>query len=406
MVYEIHILGRFRQMNKQMRDKAYLVLQDGAVFSGFAIGKRGESVGEMAFTTAMGAYMESLTDPSYFGQIIVQTFPLIGNYGAITRDNESGKSWVFGYVVKELCEDGSNFRKQGELEEYLIEQGIVGIAGIDTRELTRRIRGAGVMNAMICGNLNGIEKKLKMIKAFNIENAVETISPKAAEEFLPVNLDLPPTLQNIQFAKENGKCECDTAGANCIRPPKTVVVWNFGSKKSIIDELLKRGCKVISVPYSYTAKQIMDLKPNGVLLSNGAGDPAKNVGVIEEVKKLLTDDIPVFGICLGHQLIALASGCKTKKLKYGHRGVNHPIKDLTSGRVYATSQNHGYSVVPNTIDASVLKVNMTHALDKSVEGLEFINRPVFSVQFHPEAGGGPLDTKFLFDKFVKSMGDK
>ncbi|MCL2556227.1 MAG: carbamoyl phosphate synthase small subunit [Firmicutes bacterium] len=379
-----------------MKEKAYLILQDGTVFSGQAIGRRGESVGELIFTTAMGGYMESLTDPSYFGQIIIQTFPLIGNYGAIEKDNESKKSWVFGYVVKELCEDGSNFRKEGELNDYLVGQDIVGISGIDTRELTRRIRGAGVMNAMISTNLSGMEAKLKKIKAFKIVDAVETISPKEVEEFCPQDLDIPQTLQNIQFADGN---------AEEIVRPKTVVVWNFGSKKSIIGELLKRGCKVISVPYNYTAKQIMDLKPDGIVLSNGAGDPALNHGVIKEVAEILKNDIPIFGICLGHQLIALSCGCKTTKLKYGHRGVNHPIKDLDSGRVYATSQNHGYSVVPKSVDKNVLRINQIHSLDKSVEGLEFVGRPIFSVQYHPEAGAGPLDTKYLFDKFVRSVKD-
>jgi len=394
-------------MQEIKREKAYLILQDGTIFEGSAIGKRGDSVGELIFTTAMGGYMESLTDPSYFGQIIIQTFPLIGNYGMIQKDNESKKSWVFGYVVKELCEDGSNFRKEGELEDYLMAQDIVGICGIDTRELTRRIRGAGVMNAMISTSIKDLEDKLKKIKAFKIVDAVETISPKEATEFLPSDLDIAMTLQNVQFKSgKRGNYDVDCvkidADANG-NPSKTVVVWNFGSKKSIIDELLKRGLKVVSVPYNYTAKQIMDLRPDGVVLSNGAGDPALNHGVIKEVAQLLKNDIPIFGICLGHQLMALASGCKTTKLKYGHRGVNHPIKDLDSGRVYATSQNHGYSVVPKTVDTKALRINQIHSLDGSVEGLEFVGRPIFSVQYHPEAGGGPLDTKYLFDKFVKSM---
>ena len=353
--------------------KAYLILANGDVYSGESIGAEGESIGEAVFTTGMGAYMETLTDPSYYGQIITQTFPLIGNYGQISADDESENPALFGYVVRELCPCGSNFRKERELNDFLVEHGIVGISGVDTRQITRTLRTVGVMNAMITPSLKDKEAKLARIKAFKVKGAVEHTTCKNA------------------VTVSNGD--------------KRIVLWDFGAKSNIERELSRRGCEVIRVPSFYTADQILALKPDGIMLSNGGGNPADNVTVIEELKKLCEHKIPTFGICLGHQLLALAMGGRTKKLKFGHRGANQPVKDLTTGRTYITSQNHGYAVVASALPENA-KVLFTNANDKTCEGVEYTGAPFFSVQFHPEACGGPHDTGFLFDRFMSLVGGK
>ncbi|MCH5161294.1 MAG: carbamoyl phosphate synthase small subunit [Clostridiales bacterium] len=353
----------------------YLIMKDGTVYAGKAIGANGTVIGEAVFTTGMCGYLLTLTDPSYYGQIVAQTFPLIGNYGAITADAESDKPHLSGYVVRELCEVGSNSRKEEELDAYLKRHNVVGIQGIDTRALTRKIRSAGVMNAMITDSTKDLQKKLAAIRAFKIKDAVEKTTCDKPDVLVPTD----------------------------DKHKHTVVLYDFGAKYNIERMLDKYGCSVIRVPAHTTAEEALALKPDGIMLSNGGGNPADNIAIIEEIKKLVAKKIPIFGICLGHQLLALATGATTIKLKYGHRGANQPVKDLVSGRTYITSQNHGYAVKADSVNKSVAAVRYINANDKTVEGLDYIDIPAFSVQFHPEACGGPKDTEFLFGRFVELM---
>ncbi len=365
-------------------NKAFLILEDGSVFEGESIGATGKSIGEVVFTTGMTGYIETLTDPSYFGQIVTQTFPLIGNYGVMNEDFESKKSWVRGYIVRELCEKPSNFRCEGSLGDFLKKQNIVGITGIDTRALTKKIREHGVMNGML---VSGTEAELK--------SAVEQCKKDNFSEIK--NYKIENAVKSVQDG--NGDITQSSVTGNT----KKVVLFDFGAKKNIQRELEKRGCNVTVVPCDTTAEEVIKLSPDGIMLSNGPGDPAENVKIIEEIRKICEyGKIPVFGICLGHQMLALARGAKTSKLKYGHRGGNHPCKDAETGRVYITSQNHGYAV-ENTSLPPYAKMSFFNVNDGTVEGIEYTDIPAFSVQFHPEACGGPHDTNFLFDKFLKMM---
>ena len=376
--------------------KAWLILADGTIFEGSSIGATGKTIGETVFTTGMTGYLETLTDPSYFGQIVTQTFPLIGNYGDIPVDYESKKSWVRGYIVRELCDLPSNFRCSGTLSDFLKSQKVIGICGIDTRALTKRLRESGVMNGMI---ISGIEScpavtpaLLEEIKSYKIEEAVETVSCK--EEVVSIH--------SLREHSTTG----DTTSAVSTKGAPHVVLFDFGAKLNIQRELEKRSCKVTVVPYNTSAEEVIKMAPDGIMLSNGPGDPADNTGVIEEIRKLCDyGKIPIFGICLGHQMLALARGCKTSKLKYGHRGGNHPCKDTETGRVYITSQNHGYAV-ENTSLPSFAKMSFFNVNDGTVEGITYTDIPAFSVQFHPEACGGPHDTNFLFDRFMALMSAK
>ena len=367
--------------------KAFLILADGTVFEGKSIGAQGKTIGETVFTTGMTGYLETLTDPSYFGQIVTQTFPLIGNYGVIPSDAESMQSWVRGYIVREICDLPNNFRCQKTLDEYLKEQNIVGICGIDTRALTKKLRESGVMNGMLLsGNeadafsdevlINYIEE----IKQYKIRLAVESVSISKKDI---------TNSNNLEKTKSNNKV-------------KTVVLWDFGAKANIARELCKRGCEIITVSYDTSAKETIDINPDGIMLSNGPGDPSDNTKIIQEIAKLCESNIPIFGICLGHQLLALARGATTSKLKYGHRGGNHPVKNLETGRVYITSQNHGYAVEAQSLP-SFAKMSFMNVNDGTCEGVKYCDIPAFSVQFHPEACGGPKDTNFLFDDFIKLM---
>ncbi len=352
-----------------MKDsKVYITLQNGKQFTGKRFGADGDVVGEIVFTTGMTGYIETLTDPSYYGQIVTQTFPLIGNYGMIPLDTESKKPWVSAYIVREKCDTPSNFRCEQSLDEYLKENSIVGVYGIDTRELTKIVREAGVMNAAITS------KPLKDFSAVNsyiIRNAVDSVSCKEVEYFGD-----PKELK--------------------------VAVWDFGAKENIVRELVKRGCYCVKVPSTYTAEQILELNVKGLMLTNGPGDPAENVNIISNLKKL-AGKLPIFGICLGHQLFALAMGGKTKKMKYGHRGANQPVKNLKTGRVYISSQNHGYEVVSSSLKIGTL--SYINANDGTCEGFDYPELNAFTVQFHPEACGGPHDASFLFDKFIRNVKD-
>jgi carbamoyl-phosphate synthase small subunit len=356
--------------------KTYLVLENGKVFEGEFFGKEQYVTGEIVFATGMTGYLETLTDPSYYGQIVLQTFPLIGNYGVIPADFESSMIGPAAYIVKHPCQDPSNFRSEGNLDTFLKERGITGISGIDTRELTKIIRENGVMNGTIInGNSEDeIEKAVQTARAHKIFHHVVRVSGGTEKKL---------------HKAENSK--------------RTVVLFDFGAKENIKRELLRRDCDVWTLPHNSRAEEILRLSPDGIMLSNGPGDPKDNKDIIEVVKQLLEAKIPMLGICLGHQLMALASGFQTSKLKYGHRGSNQPVKDLQSGKVYITSQNHGYSVLSHSIDQDIADEWFVNVNDKTNEGIFYKNTPAFSVQFHPEACGGPTDTEFIFDKFISTM---
>ncbi len=353
--------------------KAYLILENGKIFEGKSFGAAGEAVGEIVFTTAMTGYLETLTDPSYYGQIVVQTFPLIGNYGVIPGEFESKVPHVKAYIVREWCQEPSNFRCEGDLDTFLKQENIIGLYGIDTRELTKIVRESGVMNGKIVTEGSGFS--FEDLKNYKIVDAVK-----------------------------NTTCSEETVFAPEGEVKRKICLYDFGAKDNIRRELVKRGCEVTVVPSFTTAERILELDPDGLMLSNGPGDPADNVEVIEQIKKLVDKKIPTFGICLGHQLLALSQGAKTEKLKYGHRGANQPATDCETGRVYITSQNHGYAVINDSIGENA-KVSFVNANDGTCEGVTYKDANAFSVQFHPEACGGPLDTGFLFDKFMKMVDD-
>ncbi|MCH5206832.1 MAG: glutamine-hydrolyzing carbamoyl-phosphate synthase small subunit [Oscillospiraceae bacterium] len=356
------------------KKKATLILADGTVFEGRAFGAEGCTVGEIVFTTAMTGYQETLTDPSYCGQIVTQTFPLIGNYGVNKTDPESNGSAVFGYIVREHCEEPSNFRCEGSLDEYLKSLGIVGIYDIDTRRLTKIIRESGVMNGAIVSGEFDKEKLLEEIRSYKVGVVVPKVSVRE-KEFYPA--------ENPKF---------------------NVVLMDYGYKFNIRRELQKRGCNVTVMPYNASADEIKALSPDGIMLSNGPGDPQDNVEAINTLRELIPEKIPTFGICLGHQLLALANGAKTEKLKYGHRGGNQPVKDLALDKTFITSQNHGYAVIGESVPEAAGKVSHINGNDGTCEGVRYTNAPAFTVQFHPEACGGPHDTSYLFDEFIKLMG--
>ena len=347
--------------------KGYLILQDGQVFEGVRFGAETDTVGELVFTTGMCGYIETLTDPSYAGQIVMQTYPLIGNYGII-REDFGGACCVRGYGVREWCDAPSNFRTDCDLDTFLKEQGVPGLYGVDTRELTRIIREHGVMNAAICDE---VPADLTPIETYAVTGVVEAVSCREAS--------VHPAEGEERFR---------------------VSLLDYGAKRNIVRELQKRGCTVTVLPATTSAEEILAADPNGVMLSNGPGDPAENVYQIEQIRKLL-GKVPMFGICLGHQLTALAAGGSTYKLKYGHRGVNQPVRDVEGVRTYITSQNHGYAVDSDTVKLG--RVRFANANDGTCEGIDYPELKAFTVQFHPEACTGPKDTSFLFDRFVDLM---
>ena len=356
-----------------MKMKAFLILEDGTIFEGTSIGSTKEIISEIVFNTSMTGYLEVLTDPSYAGQAVVMTYPLIGNYGICRKDMESLKLWPDGYIVRELSRIPSNFRSEDSIQNILKEFDIPGIAGIDTRALTKILREKGTMNGMITTNENyNIEEVLNRLKDY---------SPKGVVAKVTCN-------------------EKSVLAGDGYR----VALLDFGAKKNIAKSLNERGCEVTIYPASTTANEIIASNPDGIMLSNGPGDPKECVSVIEELKKLYQTDIPIFAICLGHQLMALATGADTHKMKYGHRGGNHPVKDLKTGKVYISSQNHGYVVDQKTIDPNIAEVGFINVNDKTVEGLRYKNKKIFTVQFHPEACPGPQDSNTLFDEFLEMMG--
>lgn len=351
--------------------KAFLILEDGTVFTGTSIGSEKEVISEIVFNTSMTGYLEVLTDPSYAGQAVVMTYPLIGNYG-ITPDMESERPWPDGYIVRELSRIPSNFRCQGTIQDFLIKYDIPGIAGIDTRALTKILREKGTMNGMITTNENyNLEEILPKLKAYTTGNVVDKV-----------------TCREKKVLQGNGY---------------KVALMDFGAKKNIARSLNKRGCQVTIYPAHTPAEEILADNPDGIMLSNGPGDPKECTQIIQELKKLYASDVPIFAICLGHQLMALANGADSHKLKYGHRGGNHPVKDLETGRVYISSQNHGYVVDTDRLDEKVAVPAFVNVNDGTNEGLKYIGKNIFTVQFHPEASPGPRDSGVLFDRFMKMM---
>ena len=351
-----------------MYDKGYLALEDGSVYEGKLIGTCLPSIGEVVFNTGMTGYQEVLTDPSYWGQIVMMTYPLIGNYGINELYSESPKSYVKGFIVNELCDEPSNWSSKSTLNQFLIDKGVTGLTGIDVRAITRKTREFGTMRGKICRELPDADG-MKVIKSFQIVNPVEEVTTK-----------------EIYTIKGNGR--------------GSVAVIDLGVKHNILNCLNELGYDVVVYPASASAEEILKAKHSGLMLTNGPGDPKDNVGIIENIKKLM-GNIPIFGICLGHQLMALAMGGNTFKLKYGHRGGNHPVKDLMTNQIYLTSQNHGYAVENGNIKGGTIRhINLN---DMTVEGVNYSDKKAFTVQFHPEACCGPLDSKMLFETFAEMI---
>jgi carbamoyl-phosphate synthase small subunit len=344
--------------------EGFLLLEDGSVYQGKLVGAMSRTMGEVVFNTGMTGYQEILTDPSYRGQIVVMTYPLIGNYGINSEDVESYQPHVQGFVAREFCAEPSNWRCEKDIDTYLKEKGIVGLVGVDTRALTRHLRQVGVMKGIITS-----------------ENPTK----------IPVSVWQWPQRDLVREVAV-------PAIKNYAGTGQRVVLIDCGVKENIIRSLQKRGCNVTVVPPWTSAEDILALKPDGVLLSNGPGDPEDMGYLVATIKKIL-GKVVIFGICLGHQVLGIALGSKTYKLKFGHRGVNHPVKDLETGRVYITSQNHGYAIDGNTLsdDVEVTQINLN---DNTVEGIKHKTLPVFAVQYHPEASPGPDDAAYLFDRFI------
>ena len=362
----------YRQSRERCIMKAFLILEDGTVFNGISIGTKKEIISEIVFNTSMTGYLEILTDPSYAGQAVCMTYPLIGNYGICLDDAESERPWAEGFIVREISGTDSNFRSEGGIEDYLIKHDIPGIAGIDTRALTKILREKGTMNGMITTDEKyDLPAILPRLKEYTTGRVVEKVSCK----------------------------EKYTVGMGGFK----IALLDVGAKKDIALNLVKRGCEVTVYPCDTAAEEIISAKPDGIMLSNGPGDPKECKEIIKEIKKLYDTDIPIFAICLGHQLMALAVGGDTKKMKYGHRGANHPVKDLKTGRVYISSQNHGYVVDGEKMPEDIAKPLFKNVNDGTVEGMEYKNKKIFTVQFHPEACPGPGDTAFLFDRFLEMI---
>lgn len=355
--------------------RAFLILEDKTVFEGTSIGAVKEVISEIVFNTSMTGYLEVLTDPSYAGQAVVMTYPLIGNYGICSEDMESLKPWPDAFIVRELSRMPSNFRSEMTIQDFLLKNGIPGIQGIDTRALTKILREKGTMNGMVTTNENyNIDEVLAKLKNYSTEGVIEKVT-----------------------CSETSKLKGDGY---------KIALLDFGAKKNIAKSLNNRNCEVTVYPAFTSASEIIKSNPDGIMLSNGPGDPKDCKSIIKELKDLYETDIPIFAICLGHQLMALATGADTHKMKYGHRGANHPVRDVKTGKVYISTQNHGYMVDADTINSEIAEIGFVNVNDETVEGLNYKNKNIFTVQFHPEACAGPQDTEGLFDKFIEIMEER
>lgn len=393
--------------------KAFLILEDETVFEGIHIGVDKDVISEIVFNTSMAGYLEVLTDPSYAGQAICMTYPLIGNYGVCIEDMESSKAWPDGFIVKELSNIPSNFRCDMTIQEFLEEQNIPGIAGIDTRALVKILREKGTMNGMITTNEHyDLKTIIPQLKAYTTGKVVEKVTCDKEYVVAPAKTleDNGPIAGSASFNKKDY-----ISGIKEMKPSlvkelngkgKKVALMDFGAKKNIAASLAARGCEVTVYPASTPAQTIIDAAPDGIMLSNGPGDPKECTKIITEIKKLYDTDIPIFAICLGHQLMALATGADTHRLKYGHRGGNHPVKDLETGKVYISSQNHGYVVDTKNLDSKIATPAFINVNDGTNEGLKYTGKNIFTVQFHPEACPGPQDSGYLFDRFIDMMNEK
>jgi carbamoyl-phosphate synthase small subunit len=371
--------------------KGKLALENGTVFTGETFGADVETTGEVVFNTSMMGYQEILTDPSYAGQIVTMTYPLIGNYGVNFDDLESAKPQVAGFVVREYFDFYSNFRAKSSLGDWLAQHGIAGIQGIDTRMLTKILRTAGAMRGIISSSdfddesLVAKARRSQEMSGWDLATVVTTQEPYAWDEVDRTPFALAP----LARSNRNGK-------------RWNVVVYDYGVKQNILRRLASYGCKLTVVPASYSAEKVLEMDADGIFLSNGPGDPAAVKYAIQNIKKLMGKK-PIFGICLGHQLLALASGGKTFKLKFGHRGANHPVKNLITGDIEITSQNHGFAVDPKSLDPSQIEITHVNLNDGTNEGFRHRELPVFCVQYHPEASPGPHDSDYLFAQFIEMM---
>jgi len=356
--------------------KAILALEDGKIFKGESFGAEGERYGEVVFNTAMSGYQEIITDPSYKGQIVAMTYPLMGNYGINPEDVESRKPFLEGFIVKEYSKIASNWRSKDELGRYFLKNNVIGIEGIDTRALTLHIRQAGAMKAVLS------------TMDLNEKNLVEKANKSQGLEGIDLVKDVTASKKYIWSQVKNKKYK--------------VVVLDCGVKYNILRKLIESGCEVVVVPAGTEVKDILKIKPNGLLLSNGPGDPAA-VGYVVDTTKQLLGKVPIFGICLGHQMLGLALGGKTYKLKFGHHGANHPVKDIKTGKIMITSQNHGFCVDMGSLNKKEIEMTHINLNDSTLEGMRHKKFPAFSVQFHPEASPGPHDAEYLFTEFIKMM---
>ena len=396
--------------------KAFLILEDGTVFEGKHIGADKDVVSEIVFNTSMAGYTEVFTDPSYAGQSVCMTYPLIGNYGVCLDDMESDKIWVDAVIVRELSHIPSNFRCDMSIQEFLEKYDIPGIEGIDTRKLVRILREKGTMNGFITTNENLKYEDVKdRLHAYTTGDVVSKVSCKE-KKFLKGVTDIAengPLSGSASFNEDDYKESLKGDLSKREKKPAIVKELNgkglkialldFGAKRNIAASLASRGCDVTIYPSDTAAEEILKDAPDGIMLSNGPGDPKECTQIIKEIKKLYDSELPIFAICLGHQLMALATGADTFKMKYGHRGGNHPVKDLSNNRVYISSQNHGYVVDMDKLDPNVAKPAFINVNDGTNEGLAYVGKNIFTVQFHPEACPGPQDSSYLFDRFISMI---